>query len=116
MGWLLLTVNIIGNSLVVTYFKVLTLAFLLRGKCRKFTATPTYLESRNKIRDHNHEIQRPSDIVYRHLSVATRSFSRELTTIRKARNIKASTVKVRLSGTLGEWGVPIDRFCRQRER
>jgi hypothetical protein len=25
---------------------------------------------------------------------------------------KASTVKVRLSDTLGEWGVPIDRFCR----
>jgi hypothetical protein len=22
------------------------------------------------------------------------------------------TVKVHLSGTLGEWGVPIDRFCR----
>jgi hypothetical protein len=26
--------------------------------------------------------------------------------------VNLNTVKVRLSGTLGEWGVPIDRFCR----
>jgi hypothetical protein len=28
----------------------------------------------------------------------------------------ACTVKVRLSSTLGEWGVPTDRFCCYRER
>jgi hypothetical protein len=30
---------------------------------------------------------------------------------RKMHDEELYTVKVRLSSTLGEWGVPIDRFC-----